>query len=211
MAKRARSAPKRVAPKARRPQRQPAPPPAAPIIVRPAQQAPPQPNEQALAVFQEAMTALQRHAYRNAAEGFRTLLNRFPAERALLDRTRVYLALCERELARQPPAPRTVEERLTAATAALNNDDDAVAERLVKTVLSEDERHDLALYLMAAVEARRGDADAAMSFLSRAVTVSPEVRAQARHDADFEILRSSDAFQNLIDPPSQMSRRARRR
>ena len=36
----------------------------------------------------------------------------------------VYLALCERELARRPVEPRTTEERLTAATAALNNGDD---------------------------------------------------------------------------------------
>jgi tetratricopeptide (TPR) repeat protein len=213
MAKRARSEPKRATPKTRRPER-PASTSAAPSptpVARPAFQPAVAPSAQALALFQDAMAALQRHAYRDAAQGFRAVIDRFPGERALLDRTRVYLALCERELQRQPAAPRTVEERLTAATAALNNDDDALAERLVKSVLSEDERHDLALYLMAAVEARRGDAESALAFLSRAVTVSPEVRAQARHDVDFEILRGSEAFQSLIDPPSHPGRRARRR
>ena len=42
-------------------------------------------------------------------------------ERALLDRVRVYLDLCERELRSRAPEPRSIEERLTAATAALND------------------------------------------------------------------------------------------
>jgi len=162
-------------------------------------------------MFEQGMAALQKHAYQPAAGTFKQLMEHFPAERALLERTRVYLDLCERELRRQPASPRTVEERLTAATAALNNDDDAQAERLAKSVLDADDGHDLALYLMAAIEARRGDPDAAISFLSRAVATSPEVRAQARHDDDFEALRGSDAFKALIEPPQGGFRRLRRR
>ena len=79
-------------------------------------------------------------------------------------------------------------------------------------MLAEDPRHDLALYLMAAIEARRGEAEAALSFLSRAIAISPEIRAQARHEADFERLRNSEAFQILIEPPAGPggARRSRR-
>jgi tetratricopeptide (TPR) repeat protein len=156
---------------------------------------------------------MQRHDYRAASTSFQSLIERFPAERTLLERSRVYLGLCQRELSRQPAAPKTLEERLTAATAALNNDDDAAAESLAKSVLASDDHHDLALYLMAAIEARRGDADAALAFLTRAIEASPEVRAQAKHDADFELLRGSEAFKALIDPPanSALQRRGRRK
>ena len=171
---------------------------AAPKPVTPAQG----PDAQGVALFQRAVEALQRKRYDVAAEGFRSLLEQFPAERALLDRARVYLDLAEREINRQPATPRTLEERVTAATAALNNEQDAEAERLVRGVLAEDPRHDLALYLMAVIEARRGEAEAALSCLGRAIAVTPEVRAQARHDADFERLRNSEAFQALVDPPS---------
>jgi tetratricopeptide (TPR) repeat protein len=163
------------------------------------------PNAQGLALFEQAMEALQRKRYSVAADRLRDLLKQFPTERALLDRTRVYLDLAERELNRQPANPRTLEERVTAATAALNNDQDAEAERLVRSVLAEEPRHDLALYLMAAIEARRGEAEAALACLNRAIAISPEVRAQARHDADFEQLRNVEAFQALIDPPSSPS------
>src|SRR6185436_7189430 len=115
-----------------------------------------QPNPRAIELFRTAMEALQGHAYRPARELFQALLDRFPAERALTERTRVYLDLCERELRRRPADPRTMEERLTAATAALNSGSDMMAERLARSALAEEARQDLALYILAVIEARRG-------------------------------------------------------
>jgi len=213
--------PTRARPKPGRTTRKPHSTPRAPKAAQPTpaparpQPAPPAPlvDARAIAMFEQGMASLQKHAYGAAAETFKRLIDQFPGERALLERTRVYLELCERELRRKPAAPKTVEERLTAATAALNNDDDPTAARLVKSVLDADANHDLALYLMAAVEARRGDATAAMAFLTRAFNSNPEVRAQARHDDDFELLRGLDAFKALVEPPPGAGgfRRGRRR
>lgn len=163
----------------------------------------PGPAAEAVAVYEAALAYLQRHEFVRAAQQFGEIIAGFPSERALLDRARVYVGICEREMRRQPPAPSTVEERLTAATAALNNDDDASAEALARGVLDDAPDHDLALYLLAAVAARRGEGDQAVALLARAVIVTPEVRAQARHDADFESLRDLDAFRVLMDPPVQ--------
>jgi tetratricopeptide (TPR) repeat protein len=176
---------------------------------------PPGPPAEAVNAFEAAMQSLQRHSYQQAAAGFRDLLERYPSERGLLDRVRVYLGLCDRELRRQPVVPGTVEEQLTAATAALNNGDEAGAERLAKAVLAQDSRDALALYLRAVIEARRGAAGAAMSYLEKAVEISPEAGAQARFDADFESIRDTDTFRRLTDPPANSTpsnhyRRARR-
>src|SRR4029453_18503656 len=92
---------------------------ATPVVAWPAAPPPsPGPGPEAVTDFEKGMAALQRHAYGEAADIFRTITTKFPGERALLERVRVYLDLCERELRRKPPAPKTVEERLTAATAA---------------------------------------------------------------------------------------------
>lgn len=163
-----------------------------------------QPARDAVALFQQGMTLLQRHDYRGAAESFRALLDDHPAEDALLDRARVYLGICERETRSTSPSPRTVEERVTAATAALNNGDESSAARLSRSVLKEVPNHELALYLLAAVAARQGARDSALSFLDQAVSASPEVRAQARYDPDFDGLRQLDAFQRLMVPPPPM-------
>jgi hypothetical protein len=102
------------------------------------------PSTEAVSVFQAGIEALQGRRYTDAAEAFNALVTRFPAERALLDRARVYLDVCERELRRRPAQPMTSEERLTAATAALNDGDEARAERLVQGVLIEQPEQDLA-------------------------------------------------------------------
>jgi cytochrome c-type biogenesis protein CcmH/NrfG len=163
-------------------------------------------------MFERGMRALQKHDFREAGNDFRALMSSFPAEGALCERSAVYIALCERELARRPSEPRTIEERLTAATAALNNEEDGRAETLVKAVLAETPQHDLALYLLAAIAARRGAIDEAIQLLARALALNPEIRAQARHDADFGDLKDLDAFRDLIDVPTSgdSTRRSRR-
>ena len=161
----------------------------------------PGPAAGAVTAFEAAVRELQRHKYAEAAKRFKALLSAFPSESALLDRVRVFLDICGREMQRKPAAPRTTEERLTLATAALNNGDDAAAERLALGVLADSPDHDLALYLLAAVHARRGDTATALARLQRAVAVSPDVRAQARHDMDFEALRELPAFQELLESP----------
>jgi hypothetical protein len=104
-----------------------------------------------------------------------------------------------------------MEERLTAATAALNGGNDQAAEDLARSVLGDDPRHDLALYLLAAVFARRGAALEALDFLGKAIAISPEASTQARTDADFTSLHDEDAFWTLTEPPIVSAGPRRRR
>jgi tetratricopeptide (TPR) repeat protein len=171
---------------------------------------PPGPPAEAMSLFQRGMEAVQRHAFGEASTAFQALLGGFPTERALGDRARVYLELCEREAKKRPSSPRTIEERLTAATAALNNGDNAQAEELARNVLGDDPKHDLALYLLAALHARRGDLDEALALLTKVMAISPEASAQARHDEDFEPLHDSEAFWKLLEPPAVPASDARR-
>jgi tetratricopeptide (TPR) repeat protein len=169
-------------------------------------------------LFEQGMTAMQRHAYDRAGEAFDALIAGYPAERTLLDRARVYRDLCARELRRQTAAPKkpSSEERLTLATLALNNGRDVEAENLAKQVLADDPKQDLAAYLLAAIEARRGHANRALEFLEQAIKINPGSRAQARHDEDFATLQDLDAFRSLTDvtsrpaePPKPVAKRGR--
>lgn len=163
--------------------------------------APVTPGAEAVEAFEQALQAIQKHDYKRGAVAFEELIARFPDEGALLDRARVYVDLCQREL--RESAPQTLEERMTAATAALNDDDEAEAERLAKAILTDQPKHELALYLLAAVASRRGASEDALHLLAQAIEISPEAGAQARLDADFEALHSNDAFRQLTEPPAE--------
>ena len=78
---------------------------------------------EALAVYETGVRALQRHDFEAAADSLRGVIQRYPGERELVERARLYLQVCERETARRPSGPQTPSESVYAATVALNAGD----------------------------------------------------------------------------------------
>ena len=176
-------------------QRQVAPAPAPVVAARP-------PAAEAIAAFERGMTALQQHRHKDAAGIFKALLDQFPTEGSVADRARVYMEFAARELRKSPSGGGSIEERLTEATLALNNHNDAEAVRLATGVLKEDASQDLAEYLLAVVASRGGDIETALAHLRRAIAINPECRLQARQDEEFDPLMDSDDFHLLIEAPT---------
>jgi hypothetical protein len=152
------------------------------------------------------MRALQSHDYRSAQAKFREILADEGGDRTFSDRARAYLGICERELGRGREEPATIEDRLMQATAALNAGDEKAAERLARLVVGEDSQQDLAHYLLAAVEARRGNTQTALASLSLAIALRPDITAQALHDDDFERIRETEEFRRLTEPSASKAR-----
>jgi len=186
-----KSAPARVT----TPYQPPPPPPPPPLAV------PKPPDASAVTAFEHGMAALQKHNYASAKTIFETLVDEFPTEGFLTDSARVYLLLAVRDLQRRPAASGSVEERLTAATAALNNNDDAEAGRLAESAFKDDDSQDLAVYLMAIVAAREGRTTDALEHIRRAIEINPDSRVQARQDEEFDILLELDEFHTLTEAP----------
>lgn len=190
-----------------RPVRAEAPRPAA-VQARPAPpQPPPAPPRkptyhEAVALYERGLQALQRHDFAAAADALRTVIERYPDERELLERARLYLKVCERELMPQQTDPRTAEERVYAATVALNAGDESAAVHHLQRALAEDPEHDHAHYMMAVAMTRRQDTPAALEHLRRAITFNAENRGLAKQDPDLEPLRETDAFRTVLETPS---------
>jgi tetratricopeptide (TPR) repeat protein len=169
---------------------------------------------EAVATYERGVAALQRREFALAAERFREVLERYPEERELHERARLYLRVCERQLERREPAvPQTPEERIFAATLAINaGRDDEAFEHLTRAV-SEDPANGSGHYMLAIVLARRGDTSQALEHLKRAIELDPEHRALARREADFDTLRGDEAFRALVEPaaPKGAGRRAPKR
>ena len=171
----------------------PPPPPPAP--------APPRRSTyfEAVAVYERGLEALQRHAYQQAASLLESVLRQYPEEKELHERVRLYLNICRRQAAQRETAPQTIDERLYAATLAINGGqyDQAIAH--LRLVRDEDPDNDHAIYMLAVAHAQRDEHAEAVAHLERAIALNPENRALARNDPDLEPLRDDDAFRAAVD------------
>jgi tetratricopeptide (TPR) repeat protein len=177
----------------------PAPPPA-----------PPRPGHlEAVALYEEGVAALQAHEYSRASTLLRSVLSRYPEEREVHERVRLYLNVCERHMAPRAVSPSTPEERVFAATLAVNagNYDEALVQ--LRAASSESPDHDHALYMLASVLALRDQVDEAVPLLLRAIELNPDNRSLARHDPDLEALRQYDTVRTALEAaiPAKTDRR----
>ena len=184
--------------------KQPAPPPPVP---------PRKPGYyEAIALYETGVRALQRHDYAGAAEQFRTVIGRYPEERELHERSLLYLRVCERETARRPALPQTPQERVYAATVALNSGDHAAAVDHLRRALDEAPESDHAHYMLAVALGARGQQSEALQHLRQAVSLNPENRSLARQDPDLEPIRDAAGFREALEAaPAPARPRPRRR
>ena len=140
-------------------------------------------------VYERGVEALQNHAYSQAADILESVLRDYPEEKELHERVRLYLNICQRQASQRETAPQTIDERLYAATLAINGGsyDQAIAH--LRLVRDEDPDNDHAIYMLAVAHAQRGEHAEAVAHLERAIALNPENRALARHDPDLEPLR----------------------
>jgi tetratricopeptide (TPR) repeat protein len=199
---------------AKRPERpQTASQPREPISVRPP--APPSPPSapthspapkrstyiEAVAIYERAIDTMQRHDFRTALDLLQSVLRLYPEEKELHERVKLYINVCERHVTPQEAAPISIEERLFAATVALNGGryDEALSH--LRLVRDEDPDNDHALYMLAVAHAQRDEHPQAIAHLERSIALNPENRARARRDPDLDPLHDDEAFHAALDAP----------
>ena len=164
---------------------------------------------EAVAIYERGVQALQRHDYASGAELFRSVIDKYPEERELVERARVFVRVSEREMARQtPPAEATARDSVYAATVALNAGDHAGALGHLQRAISADDEDDHAHYIMAAALSLRGRSEEAIRHLQRAIALNPQNRSQARQDPDLDSIRQLPGFRMALETPPAQRRKA---
>src|SRR5262249_2809251 len=179
-------------------------PPSARSQAPPVQQSAPQRRStyfEAVAIYERGLEALQRHAYAEATSLLESVLRLYPDEKELHERVRLYLNICARQATHREAAPQTIDERLYAATLAINGGqyDQAIAH--LRLVRDEDPDNDHALYMLAVAHAQRDEHAEAVAHLERAIALNPENRGLARSDPDLEPLHDDEAFRAALEAP----------
>lgn len=155
----------------------------------------------AIALYEKALKAMQRRKFDAAATSFHQLIDQYPDERELHERARLYLAVCERETGPKVKPPRGAEDRILAATVALNRRDVDEALTLLRSAAASDSQNDYVQYMLSLVHAQRADAEAAGRHLSKAIALNPQNRVNARHEADFDPVRDDQCFLDAMNTP----------
>jgi tetratricopeptide (TPR) repeat protein len=157
---------------------------------------------EAVAIYERGLEAMQRHDYHSAVDLLNSVLRLYPEEKELHERVKLYLNVCERQAAPRETVPRSVDERLYAATLALNGGRYDEALLHLRLVRDEDPDNDHALYMLAVAHAQRDEHAEAIVHLERAIALNPENRALARRDPDLEPLRDDEAFRAALEAPA---------
>jgi tetratricopeptide (TPR) repeat protein len=154
-------------------------------------------TENARKDYDRGVTALQKKKIDEAERNFIDLIQKYPEERELVDRARVYLTVCERQ--RRDPRPALSEPEDFYYAAVLENNRGNVSEAIEH--LNRAARKNgggKVEFLLACCYAQQGDLETAMGHLQKAIEEDQRNRVLARHDRDFDPMRETPEFQKLL-------------
>jgi len=151
--------------------------------------------ETALKNFETALGHFRKQQYEKAASFFEKVAT--SSVREMAERARMHLRLCEQKNL-QPSAPKTAEDFYLRGIAALNSREAELAieyfNKSDKMAPNQEHVH----YALAAAHGLRGNSDAALMHLQKAIELRPANRVQARLDEDFQPLAADPRFGRLV-------------
>jgi len=147
--------------------------------------------------YDRGVGALQKKKIEEAERRFLELIQKYPEEKELADRARVYLAVCERQRNTARPALTEPEDFYYAAIYEKNRGNVAEAIEHLKRAAKKNGGGKVD-FLLACCYAQRGDLESALAHLRKAIEDDQGHRILARHDRDFDHVRDTPEFQELL-------------
>ena len=161
----------------------------------------PAPNLSSSPAYQQynsAVQLLQQGKYDKALAALEKLLPAAPPE--IVERTRMYIATCQRQLDRSHLAFQTPEERYDYAISQLNQGYYEEAREQFNGVIGDDPKADYAFYGLAVLDSITGHPQDCLDNLARAIELNSKNRLQARSDNDFQSMVDDPRFTELLYP-----------
>ncbi|MBV8674132.1 MAG: tetratricopeptide repeat protein [Acidobacteriaceae bacterium] len=155
-------------------------------------------HQQSLAQFQNAVQLMQECKFDKARALFEKLTEDGAPE--LLERSRVYLAVCSRHAKKEGLAFATPEEQYDYAVSLLNTGNYEDARDQFDGLLRNNPDADYAHYGLAVLNSITGQAEECLDHLARAISLNPQNRIQARSDNDFNDMADDPRFTELLYP-----------
>jgi tetratricopeptide (TPR) repeat protein len=153
--------------------------------------------ESARREFDRGVASLQKRRIDEAERHFTELIQKYPEERELADRARVYLAVCERQKQAGAVELTEPEDFYYAGLVAKNRGEVGAAIEHLKRAARKNGGGKVD-FLLACCYAQNGEQETALEHLKRAIEEDQSNRILARHDSDFDPVRDTPGFQELL-------------
>jgi tetratricopeptide (TPR) repeat protein len=148
--------------------------------------------------YQSAVQLLHQGKFEKAMAAFEKMLPTAPIE--LLDRCKMYISTCQRQLENHRLNFLTPEEHYDYAISQLNTGYYEEAREQFDGILSGHPNADYAFYGLALLDAITGRTQDCLGNLARAIELNPRNRLQARADNDFQSMVDDPRFTELLYP-----------
>lgn len=155
-------------------------------------------NAAAVQQYQAALQLLQQGRFDKALMAFEKLLPTAPVE--LAERTKMYMATCQRQMQAQSLSFPTPEEHYDYAISQLNTGYYEEAREQFHAILESYPSSDYAYYGLALLDSMMGRTQECLSNLAKAIEMNPKNRLQARADNDFQNMVDDPRFTELLYP-----------
>jgi tetratricopeptide (TPR) repeat protein len=155
-------------------------------------------NAAAYQQYQSAVQLVQQGKYDKGLAALEKLLPAAPPE--LVERCRMYIATCQRQLEKSSLQFRTPEERYDYAISQLNQGLYEEAREQLTAVANASPDADYAFYGMAVLDSITGRPQECLTNLGRAIELNRKNRLQARSDGDFQNMADDPRFTELLYP-----------
>ncbi len=152
----------------------------------------------ALSHLGKGIEFIYKKDYKKARNELTTLVRSFPDETEILARARSYLQICDREEQSQKK-PEIAQDQLYALGVLEHNKanyDAAIS--YFQQSLKKHPDADYIYYSVAASLARKGDLQASMEHLKKAIELNEDSRIFARNDEDFSVFETDEKFSELL-------------
>ena len=148
--------------------------------------------------YQSAVQLVQQGKFDKALAAFEKILPNAPFE--IIERCRMYIHTCQRQLEKQGLAFQTPEERYDYAVSQLSSGYFEEAAEQLRGILADYPQADYAYYGLALLDSVTGRVQGCLDNLAKAIELNPKNRLQARSDNDFQNMVDDPRFTELLYP-----------
>jgi tetratricopeptide (TPR) repeat protein len=150
--------------------------------------------QKALAAFSAAVKEFQKGDFEKAAASFSEFIEKYPADKEVVDRARAYLAISLKKPKKESVSLRGFEDHCRYGLAKINQKDYAGAVKVLEKALEYKEKEGLVYYLLADAHNLMGQTDEALELLKKAVQKDKNFAVLAQNEPDFERLWEDKKF-----------------